>query len=193
MDQEAEARSEYIKFFILLFFFGALTIGAAMLRPIIQGGVQAPPTTETSATSTLPMQIMATPAVTPVTEPTNLPSPTPIITPTVTTPAVTIEPQTYKVQAGDNLFRIGQQFGLTVDELMAANQITDRHLIRVGQVLTIPEAGTPPSVYTYVVQWGDTLWEISRTFGVEIEALIAANDISDPSKIRAGQVLEIPR
>lgn len=195
MDQEAEARSEYVKFLILLLFFGALTMGAAMLRPVIQGGVQAPPLTKVPATSTLSVQIMTIPTVTPIAEataepiaePTDPPSPTPIITPTAA-----IIPRTYEVQAGDTLFRIGQQFDLTVEELVAANQITNRNLIRVGQVLAIPSTGAPPSTRTYIVQWGDCLWGISRRFGVDMQVLITANDISDPSKILVGQVLEIP-
>jgi LysM repeat protein len=66
------------------------------------------------------------------------PSPVPTETPQST-------PRTYTVRAGDTLFGIAQQFGLTVDQLLAANpQITDANLVTIGQVLTIPEEEVAP-------------------------------------------------
>jgi murein DD-endopeptidase MepM/ murein hydrolase activator NlpD len=44
----------------------------------------------------------------------------------------------------------------------------------------------------YVVEAGDTLSGIARTFGVSVESLAAANGISDPSTIFPGQELVIP-
>ncbi len=49
--------------------------------------------------------------------------------------------QTHVVQPGENLFRIALRYGVTVDALAAANNITDPTHIYVGQVLTIPAAG----------------------------------------------------
>ncbi|MER3457855.1 MAG: N-acetylmuramoyl-L-alanine amidase, partial [Chloroflexota bacterium] len=49
--------------------------------------------------------------------------------------------QTYTVQPGDTLFSIALSFGLTVEELAQANQITDPSTIYAGQVLIIPSAG----------------------------------------------------
>lgn len=46
--------------------------------------------------------------------------------------------QTYTVQAGDIPETIAQQFGITADQLMAANGITDPTSLQVGQVLIIP-------------------------------------------------------
>lgn len=44
---------------------------------------------------------------------------------------------------------------------------------------------------TYTVQAGDTLTSISRETGVSVERLIALNNISNPSLIRAGQRLRL--
>jgi spore germination protein len=44
-----------------------------------------------------------------------------------------------------------------------------------------------------VVKTGETLRAIARTFGVTLEALLAANpDITDPGKVRAGKIILIP-
>jgi LysM repeat protein len=62
-----------------------------------------------------------------------------------------------------------------------------------------PEPTPPPTpaptlapVVTYTVVAGDTLNEIAVRFGTSVDALMAANDIDDPSQIRIGQVLVIP-
>jgi LysM repeat protein len=52
---------------------------------------------------------------------------------------------TYTVRSGDTLTRIAQQCGVTVQALLDANAaITNRNLIRTGQVIQIPGAPTPP-------------------------------------------------
>ncbi|MGY1732942.1 LysM peptidoglycan-binding domain-containing protein [Geodermatophilus sp. SYSU D01045] len=48
----------------------------------------------------------------------------------------------YTVVAGDTLNKIAKKFGVTVAEILAVNpQITDPDVIRVGQVIRIPEVG----------------------------------------------------
>jgi murein DD-endopeptidase MepM/ murein hydrolase activator NlpD len=49
-----------------------------------------------------------------------------------------------------------------------------------------------PEPPTYAVQPGDTLFAIAQRFGTTVEAIVAANDITDPSLIQVGQKLIIP-
>ena len=52
--------------------------------------------------------------------------------------------QLYTVKAGDSLF-IGRRFGVTVQQLQAANpQITNPNIIFIGQVICVPTGGTVP-------------------------------------------------
>ena len=51
---------------------------------------------------------------------------------------------------------------------------------------------TPAAVVTYVVRAGDTAFGIARRFGIDITALVTANDLADPSKLAVGQQLMIP-
>ena len=63
--------------------------------------------------------------------------------PTPTAVPVVVEPEqlTYTVQPGDLLSTIAQNFGLTVDQLLAANpEVTDPNVIQVGDELVIPDA-----------------------------------------------------
>jgi N-acetylmuramoyl-L-alanine amidase len=45
---------------------------------------------------------------------------------------------------------------------------------------------------TYVVAPGDTLTSIAREHGTTVASLVAANDLADPDRIRAGQQLRLP-
>ena len=54
-------------------------------------------------------------------------------------------------------------------------------------------ATTPrPAARTYTVQSGDTLSAIAGRFGTTVDAIVALNDLADPSLLSIGQVLRIP-
>ncbi len=105
------------------------------------------------------------------------------------------------VQAGESLSSIASSFGVTTQNLMYANGISDPNYIQVGQVLTIPRGNVapPPAPVpvpapqtTYTVQAHDTLYSIAKRYGVTIEAVMAANGLTDRTYITTGQVLIIP-
>lgn len=55
------------------------------------------------------------------------------------------------------------------------------------------EMPTPRSeTLTYTVQYGDSLNSIARSFSVDTQAILAANDLSNPNLLEVGQVLTIP-
>ena len=58
---------------------------------------------------------------------------------------------------------------------------------------TIATTTTEYVPFVYVIQSGDQLGNIATSFGVDMAALMALNDISDPNNIQAGQRLEIPQ
>ena len=55
-----------------------------------------------------------------------------------------------------------------------------------------PTPGAEPVGALHVVQPGETLWRIARTYGVEIDDIAEANAIADPSVLVAGRQLFIP-
>lgn len=96
----------------------------------------------------------------------------------------------HTVKAGDTLFKIAQTYNTTIEELVNANGLTRPNDLAIGQNIFIPEASTPTS---YTVVAGDTMYNISRRFGISLDSLIQANpQISNPNQIQIGQVINIP-
>jgi len=116
------------------------------------------------------------------------------------------------VEPGDTLGLIAALYGTSVDNILAANEISDPNYLYVGQEVVVPgvtaslasqSGGTSAPVApqnvsltgsgtTYVVQSGDTLSKIAAQFGTTVSAIAAANNIDDPSYIYVGQQLTIP-
>lgn len=89
-------------------------------------------------------------------------------------------PSTYIVQSGDTLWSIAKKYGISVEELKAANSLTN-NLLQLGQSLVIPGTQIPPVVEEeniYVVQSGDTLYAIAQKFGTTVTQLIDWNQLA---------------
>lgn len=112
-------------------------------------------------------------------------------------------PVIHVVTYGDTMYRIAVRYGMTVDEIAAANDIVYTWNLQIGQELVIPGltapdsdavvenplvAGTPVQ---HTIQRGETLGSIARQYGVSSELILRANNISDPNLIYYGQVLNI--
>jgi lysozyme len=97
--------------------------------------------------------------------------------------------QYHTVQRGENLYRIGLRYNLSVTTLQSLNGLRDANRIYAGQSLCVKISN--PTV-TYTVQRGDTLSRIARTYGVSVTALAQVNNIYNVNLIYVGQVLRIP-
>jgi hypothetical protein len=134
------ATGEWVKFLLLLMVLGATLIIMALLQPLIFGRI-------VPAVLGDGQGVIATDPL-----PTASPSPLPLVEPTATlqpTPATTAEPPTqtpqpfvsYTVQPGDNLIEIADRFGVTVEAISSANNITTPNQIVAGTILIIPTEG----------------------------------------------------
>lgn len=115
----------------------------------------------------------------------------------------------YEVQRGDTLNSIARRYGITVKDLVEANEeITDPNVIFPGQKLIIPgymspkpkaepaaQPGPLPPAdghFVYTIVSGDTLGAIAKRYGITVRELIEANHIDNPDMIHVGQKLIIP-
>ena len=96
---------------------------------------------------------------------------------------------TYTVKLGDTLYGVARTYGITVDELKRANNLTN-NILTVGQVLNIPsQTGTTDNSYT--VQSGDSLYSIARRFNTTVDELKTINNLTSDI-LSIGQKLLIP-
>lgn len=94
---------------------------------------------------------------------------------------------TYTIKAGDTLYAIANTYGVSVNDIKSANNLTSNTL-SIGQILTIPNK-TQYQVYN--VQKGDTLYAIANKYGVTVDKLKDINNLNT-NILSIGQKLLIP-
>jgi len=117
----------------------------------------------------------------------------------------------YQVRSGDSWWRLANRFNVPVDVLKRINNRSN-NLLSIGESLMVPRsasaavAAASPAESSvsstrnlaqqranYVVQRGDTLWNLSRKFGVAVSTLTQANGLKNQHSLKIGQRLYIPR
>ena len=98
---------------------------------------------------------------------------------------------TYTVKSGDTLYGIANKYGVTVDQIKKANNLSSNTL-RIGQVLTIPtETENKEDYIIYTVKSGDTLYGIAKSYNITPNELMNYNNLNS-SVLSIGQNLKIP-
>ncbi len=104
-------------------------------------------------------------------------------------PSAPSGPITHRVQRGDTLSEIADQYDVTVSQLRQWNNIRGSN-IRIGQRLSVySDQGQPVD---HVVRRGDTLIEIAQQYGVSVANIKDWNNLRS-NTIRIGQRLKIFR
>jgi len=98
--------------------------------------------------------------------------------------------RTHKVVSGDTLWKISQQYKVSLDDIYLSNpKYKSNPNIHVGEIVQIPTS----SVNTYTVQKNDTPWIISNKFSVNLNELLKVNNLNNGQNIYPGQTLVIPK
>ncbi|KHF33574.1 putative peptidoglycan endopeptidase LytE precursor [Paenibacillus sp. P1XP2] len=91
------------------------------------------------------------------------------------------------VKSGDTLYELSKKYDIPLEKIIDANpQIADPNQLQVGQKVKIPAKPVQvPSqdqiIHKHVVKQGDTLWKLSKAWGVSLKEMI---DAIPSSKIR---------
>ncbi|GAB4473373.1 MAG: hypothetical protein Kow00124_12280 [Anaerolineae bacterium] len=153
----------------------ALLVAACVQPPPIEEGVT-PPTAQPPPTAAVPANT-----------PSSAAAPAAAPEPDDETPGVVL---VHVVQASETLNAIAALYGVDPQAVLTANNLTGNALIQAGQRLNIPL--TPAhQVGEHRVQFGQTLSVIAGLYGLPVELIEAANNITDPDAIVAGQTLII--
>lgn len=103
------------------------------------------------------------------------------------------------LQPGETLYRLSKTYKVTEDELIKSNPEVDISKLPVGYEIAIPKTGRPaenhisgqdPDAYYHKVSRGETMYSISRQYGVSVRDLRRAN--GDTRFPQVGDYLKIP-
>ncbi len=110
----------------------------------------------------------------------------------------------HRVRKGETLSTIAARNRTTVSAIVRLNNLRSRHYLRIGQRLKIPGRGvavssssirrtaSPPDASgkaLYIVQRGDSLFSIAKSFSMNLDDFIALNGLSRETTIYPGQRL----
>ncbi|MBO0928382.1 LysM peptidoglycan-binding domain-containing protein [Staphylococcus sp. 30400_3112M30941] len=105
----------------------------------------------------------------------------------------------HTVQSGESLWSIAQQYNTSVESIKQSNQL-DNNLVFPGQVISVGGSGAQStsntssqygSASSHTVQAGESLNIIASRYGVSVDQLMAANNLSG-YLIMPNQTLQIP-
>ncbi|MEL6759836.1 MAG: LysM peptidoglycan-binding domain-containing M23 family metallopeptidase [Myxococcota bacterium] len=107
--------------------------------------------------------------------------------------------KTHTVAAGETLWRIAQNHGVSVDELMSANRIEDPTALAIGRTLAIPGGGTQPApsgdalarVRARALARGERGSESSKSSGTGLKAE-SARPAKAPAKAKPARKRKVP-
>ncbi|NMC81116.1 MAG: LysM peptidoglycan-binding domain-containing protein, partial [Chloroflexi bacterium] len=100
----------------------------------------------------------------------------------------------YIVQNGDTLGVIALRFGVSVTDLINANNISDPNQIAIGTQLIIPGLKDVSGyLVTQTVPIGESLYSLSLRYQVSTDLLVRLNRITSANEIYAGTNLVIPQ
>lgn len=120
----------------------------------------------------------------------------------------------HRVTKGQTLSIIAARYGIRINDLVATNNMRNKHIIRIGQVLILPQKSTKKTLFAarskdkvkeknppnpeplavsedgvYVVKKGDSIDRIARKNSIRVRRLLKLNNLRNKNKIYPGQRL----
>ena len=98
------------------------------------------------------------------------------------------------VESGDSLWALASKYDTEVRIIKQINYLNN-DLLSIGSTLLIPLSKSKSNTFIpyemHIVSEGDTLWDIARTYNLEVSDLANMNSINENSYLQLGQQLTI--
>ena len=95
---------------------------------------------------------------------------------------------TYLVRDGDTITNIASNFGVSVNTILWANDLTKKSVVKPGTTLVI----LPVSGIQHTVRKGETLAGLAKKFSADVGDIISYNGLEQGSPLTVGEVLILP-
>ncbi|MFD1773422.1 LysM peptidoglycan-binding domain-containing protein [Paenibacillus rhizophilus] len=104
------------------------------------------------------------------------------------------------VKQGDTLYELSKKYGVPLDKVIEANpQIANPEVLAIGDKVKIPSVPVPVPdggelFHKHTVMQGDTLWKLSKAWGIQLKDIIQANpQLKNPDMLKIGDIVNIPK
>lgn len=99
----------------------------------------------------------------------------------------------HTIQAGETLYSLARIYGTSVDDIRTANPQLGE-VYRIGETIRIPQLQVtiPKCKQSYIVKKKETLYSISRQFGLTVDDLLNANPILREKTLKKNMEICIP-
>ncbi len=113
-------------------------------------------------------------------------------------PRPVVSTSVHEVKANESLGIIARKYGISIEQLKTANGLTGSY-VRVGQKLKVQSnatkvaqlpTGANGKTLTHSVKSGETLWSLSKKYGVKVSDIIKWNNLK-ANQVQANQKLKI--
>lgn len=105
----------------------------------------------------------------------------------------------HTIQSGETIGALAAKYGVSIQAILQANNLTDKTILRIGQIITIPSASTKTTdkkeaqkieKNQHQIVTGESLSRIANKYNVSEKDLKEWNNLSN-DKIKAGDVIYI--
>jgi cell wall-associated NlpC family hydrolase len=108
--------------------------------------------------------------------------------------------KTYEVKKGDTIGGIAHRYGVSTQDIVRTNNLSNPHKLKLGQKLRIPSKSSAKISKTtsakssggYAIRNGDNDWSIARRYGISVKQLHAMNPGVKWTGLQIGQRLNVP-
>jgi len=94
----------------------------------------------------------------------------------------------YRVGKGDTLSSIAEHFGISLNTLLWANDLSQKSVLKLGQKLVI----LPVSGLVHHVKKGNTVGGIAKLYKGDVRKIVAVNGLSSEDDIFIGDIVIVP-
>lgn len=94
----------------------------------------------------------------------------------------------YVIQAGDTIGSIANDYDISVQSILWANNLGPKDYLQIGQKIKIPAIDG----VLHTVKSGDTIEKIAKKYGADIDKVLAANGVSERTALQIGQEIVVP-